>query len=260
MLLEICVDSVESAVTAERGGAQRIELCSDLLEGGITPSPGLLELVRKRLQIDIFVMIRPRGGDFCYTAEEFAVMKADIQYAKRLGADGVVLGILNADGYVDVPRTKELVELANPLPVTFHRAIDVSIDFADSLERIIASGAQRVLTSGGKRRVIDSIQRISDAIDLARDRITIMAGGGLSPENIRMVAEGTGAAEYHASLNTRISSPVRHRNHSLFLGLNMDREYSRYVVREEDVRALRGELDWVDGERSSTAQNAVNDA
>ncbi len=260
MLLEICVDSVESAIAAESGGAQRVELCSNLLEGGVTPSPGLLELVRKRLQIDTFVMIRPRGGDFCYTAEEFAVMKADIQYAKELGADGVVFGILDADGYVDVPRTRELVELANPLPVTFHRAIDVSIDFADSLERIIASGAQRVLTSGGTRRVMDSIQRIYEAIDSTRERITIMVGGGLSPENIRKVAEGSGAAEYHASLNTRISSPVGHRHRSLFLGLNMDREYSRYVVREKDVRALREELNWVDGERASTAQNAVNDA
>lgn len=260
MLLEICVDSVESAIAAESGGAQRVELCSNLLEGGVTPSPGLLELVRKRLQIDIFVMIRPRAGDFCYTAEEFAVMKADIQHAKELGADGVVFGILNADGYVDVPRTRELVELANPLPVTFHRAIDVSIDFADSLERIIASGAQRVLTSGGTRRVMDSIQRIYDAIDNTRERITIMVGGGLSPENIRKVAEGSGAAEYHASLNTRISSPVGHRHRSLFLGLNMDREYSRYVVREKDVRLLREELNWVDGERASTAQNAVNDA
>jgi len=259
-VLEICVDSVESAVAAERGGAERVELCSDLLEGGITPSPGLPELVRERVRIDIFAMIRPRGGDFCYTAEEFAVMKSDIAYAKQLGADGVVLGILDADGYVDVSRTRELVELARPLPVTFHRAIDVSADLADSLDRIVLTGAQRVLTSGGKRRSVDGMRDISNAIDRTQGRIAIMAGGGLSPDNIRTVAEGTGASEFHASLNTSIPSPVRHRSDSLFLGTDMERDYSRYVVREEDVRALREELDSIDNERTSVAENAVKDA
>jgi len=246
MLLEICVDSVESAMDAERGGAQRVELCSDLLEGGIAPSPGLIELVRKQVRIKMFTMIRPRGGDFCYTAEEFAVMKADIRHAKDLGADGVVFGILDADGYVDVARTRELVELARPLPVTFHRAIDVSADIADSLERVILSGAKRILTSGGRRRVAESMRDISDAIGRTQGRITIMVGGGLSPANIRMVAEGTGAAEFHASLSTRIPSPVRHRNDSLCLGPEIEREYSRYVVREEDVRAMREELNGID--------------
>lgn len=260
MLLEICVDSVESAIAAERGGAQRAELCSDLLEGGIAPSPGLLEQVRKRLRIDIFVMIRPRGGDFCYTAEEFMVMRSDIRYAKQLGADGVVLGILEEEGFVDVARTRELVELAKPLPSTFHRAIDVSVDLSDSLDRIMLTGAQRVLTSGGKRRAVDGQRDISDAIRRTQGRIAIMAGGGLNPENIRMVAEGTGAAEYHASLNTSIPSPVRHRSNSLFLGTDMERDYSRYVVREEDVRALREELDSIDNIRTSVAQSVVKDA
>jgi len=259
-VLEICVDSVESAVAAERGGAQRVELCSDLLEGGITPSPGLLELVRKRIEIDVFAMIRPRGGDFCYTDEEFAVMKADIEHAKQFFADGLVLGILDAEGYVDVERTRELVELARPLPVTFHRAVDVSADFADSLERIIATGAQRVLTSGGRRRVADSAQDISAAIERTRGRLTIMAGGGLNPENIRTVAEETGAQEFHASLNTSVESPVRRRNDSLFLGADLERDYTRYVVREEDVRALRDELTRVDGKRAAVTQSSLEDA
>lgn len=258
-VLEICVDSVESAVAAERGGAQRVELCSDLLEGGITPSPGLLDLVRKRVEIDVFAMIRPRGGDFYYTDEEFAVMKADIEHAKQFFADGVVLGILDAEGYVDLERTRELVELAKPLPVTFHRAVDVSADFADSLERIIASGAKRVLTSGRKRRVADSTRDISNAIARTQGRLTIMAGGGLNPENIRMVAEETGAQEFHASLNTSVESPVRRHNEALFLGADLERDYTRYVVREEDVRALREELDVVAGERAAVEQQPVRD-
>ena len=259
-VLEICVDSVESAVAAERGGAQRVELCSDLLEGGITPSPGLLERVRKRVGIDVFVMIRPRGGDFFYTAEEFAVMKADIEFAKRLGADGVVLGILDPEGYVDVERTRELVELAKPLPVTFHRAVDVSADLPDSLERIIASGAQRVLTSGGKRRAAESVAEIADAMRRTRGRLTIMAGGGLNPENIRALAEESGAEEFHASLNTGVESPVLRRNESLFLGADIDRDYTRYIVREEDVRALREGLDEVAGARETVGHRPVKDS
>ena len=242
-VLEICVDSVESAVAAERGGAQRIELCSDLLEGGITPSPGLLERVRKWLGIDIFVMIRPRGGDFFYTDEEFAIMKADIAHARDLGANGVVLGVLDQDGNVDVERTRKMVEQAQPLPVTFHRAVDVSANLADSLERIIASGARRVLTSGGKRRAADSTRDISQAIQKTRGRLIVMVGGGLNPENIAAVSRETGAAEYHASLNTGLPSPVRFKNQSLFLGADLEREYMRYVVREEDVRALLEALD-----------------
>ena len=246
-VLEICVDSVESAVAAERGGARRIELCSDLLEGGITPSPGLLERVRKRVGINVFVMIRPRGGDFCYTAEELGIMRADIEHVKQLGADGLVLGVLDTDGYVDVERTRELVELAGPLPVTFHRAVDVSADFADSLEKIIASGARRVLTSGGKRRAVDGTGDISVAIEQTRGRLTVMVCGGLNPDNIATVAEETGATEYHASLNTGVASPVRFRNDGLFLGADFEREYMRYIVREEDVRALREGLERANG-------------
>lgn len=251
-VIEICVDSVESAVAAERGGARRIELCSDLLEGGITPSPGLLEQVRKRVDIDVFVIIRPRGGDFFYTAEELAIMTADIEHAKHLGANGVVLGILDRDGYVDVERTRELVEQAKPLPVTFHRAIDVSADYSDSLEKIIATGARRVLTSGGRRRVVDSTRDISQAIRQTQGRLIVMVGGGLNPENVATVARETGAAEYHASLNTEVSSPVRFRNSSLFLGADLEREYMRYLVREEDVRALRDGLERANGRRSVT--------
>ena len=259
-VLEICVDSVESAVAAERGGAQRVELCSDLLEGGITPSPGLLERVRKRVGIDVFAMIRPRGGDFCYTNEELSIMKADIEYMKQLGADGVVLGILDTRGYVDVDRTRELVEQTKPLPVTFHRAIDVSADFSDSLERIIASGAQRVLTSGRKRRAVDSTRDISRAIQQTRGRLTVMVCGGLNPENITAVAEETGAAEYHSSLNSVVPSPVAFRNSELFFGADLEREYMRHIVREEDVRGLREGLKRANGGRPLLSRNFSENA
>lgn len=260
MLLEICVDSVESAIAAQRGGAQRVELCSDLLEGGITPSPGLLEMVRRLVEIEVFAMVRPRAGDFFYTNHELKVMKADIQHARRLGADGIVLGVLDADGYVDVPRTRELVELAAPLPVTFHRGVDVSADRIDSLERIVASGARRVLTSGGKRRVIEALSTVAEMIERAAGRITVMTGGGLNAENIRAVAEATGATEFHASLTTQLPSPVRYRSDSLFLGANMDRDHSRFVVREEDVRRLRDQLDLIESERTVTAEISLEES
>jgi copper homeostasis protein len=170
LTLEICVDSVESAIASELGGAQRIELCSDLLEGGVTPSAGLIQAARSQVGISIFVMIRPRGGDFFYTHHEFDAMKYDIIQAKYLGADGVVLGLLDPRGQVDVGRTRELVELAYPMQVTFHRAFDMSSNYRDSLERLIEAGVHRVLTSGRTQRIIEGVPCIARIVRAAAGR------------------------------------------------------------------------------------------
>jgi copper homeostasis protein len=251
MVLEICVDSVESAIAAERGGAQRVELCADLAEGGITPSAGLIALVRRRISIDLFVMIRPRGGDFYYTDQEFEVMREDIRQARAGGADGIILGLLDERALVDIARTRTLVELAGPLPVTFHRAIDMTPDPHAALEHVIATGAHRVLTSGGAPKVTRALSTVARMIEAAQDRIIIMAGGGISPTTVQSVAEGTGAREFHASLRTALPSPVQYQKPGVDMGEIRNREYLRYTVLEENVRALAQALLRMNGEQAA---------
>jgi copper homeostasis protein len=251
MDLEVCIDSVESAVAAERGGARRVELCSDLLEGGITPGAGLITTVRRRVAIDLFVMIRPRGGDFCYTAPEFEVMQEEIRQARRLGADGVVLGVLDEDGCVDVVRTGQLVELAAPLPVTFHRAIDMTPDLLVSLEAILATGASRILTSGGAPDATCGVAEIARMVQAANGRLTIMPGGGVSTDTIGAIAETTGASEFHSSVRTAFQSPVLFRKEEIAMGDIHDGEYRRFLVRAEEVRALVNVLDRLAAERAA---------
>ncbi len=238
MVLEVCADSVASAVAAERGGANRIELCSDLLEGGITPGPGLISVVRKRLRIDVFVMIRPRGGDFIYSADEFEVMQRDMDEARRLGADGFVLGMLNEHGGVDVDRTRELVQRASPLPVTFHRAVDMTPDLLAGLEDVISTGAKRVLTSGGAANIQEGSNMLRRLRLAASNRVAIMAGGGLTVDTLSRVAEVTGVTEFHASLRKALPSPGQFHKQGIAMGKVKDREYLRYVTLEEDVRAM----------------------
>lgn len=238
MVLEICVESVESAVAAERGGAQRVELCTDLMEGGLTPSIGLIAQIRRRIGIGLFVMIRPRGGDFCYTDQEFEVMQEDIRQAKRVGADGIILGILDEDARVDVRRTSALVELASPLPTTFHRAVDMTPDPCAALDEVVETGSVRVLTSGGASKATRGLHAVGRMVEEANGRITVMAGGGISQQTIANVAEKTGATEFHASLRTAVAGPMRYRRQGVQMGEVHDREYLRYQVLEENVRAL----------------------
>ena len=188
-VLEICVESVDHAVAAERGGADRIELCSDLPSGGITPSAGFMQTARRQVRIPIHMLIRPRPGDFCYSDHEFQIMRDDILAARQSGMDGVVLGILRPDGQVDVERTRSLVALAHPLPVTFHRAFDVSPDLDASLEDVILTRASRILTSGGQSRAIDALPTLARLIEKAKGRILVMPGGGINSDNVVRVAQ-----------------------------------------------------------------------
>jgi copper homeostasis protein len=254
MNLEICVDSVESAMAAERGGGHRVELCSDLLEGGVTPGAGLIASVRRRVGIELFVIVRPRGGDFCYSDIEFEVMREEIGQARRLGADGIVLGLLDLQGRVDVPRTSELVELARPLPVTFHRAIDMTPDLSAALMDVLETGATRILTSGGAPNVTRGTPQIARMVQAAKGRIAIMAGGGISAENIAAVAEATGVIEFHSSARTAFRSPVRFRKEGMAMGEVGDREYKRFIVREESVRALVSALEALAAKRVTAGQ------
>jgi copper homeostasis protein len=236
--VEICVDSVDSALAAERGGAQRVELCCDLVEGGITPSAGLIATVRQKIQTGLQVMIRPRGGDFHYSAEEFDIMRRDIRMAKQLGANGVVFGLLDLDGNVEVERTRELVELARPLNVTFHRAFDMARDLDQSLEDVIRTGADRILTSGAEVAAPDAVSILKRLIAAAGDRIIILVGGGMKPHNAPRVIAQTGAKEIHAGLRTTQKGPMRYRNEKLVMGTIAGLEYNRTLVLQEDVAAL----------------------
>jgi copper homeostasis protein len=236
--LEVCISSVESAIASERGGAQRVELCSDLVEGGVTPSAGMIRVTRESISIGLQVMIRPRGGDFLYSAEEFAVMKRDIVAAKELGANGVVIGLLDEDANVDLARTRELVELARPMNVTFHRAFDMSQDFFRSLEDIISCGVTRILTSGGKPRAEESVDTLAKLVAAARGRITIMACGEIEKHNVKRIIEKSRVPEVHAGLEAPVASTVRHRNEGIAMGSVQGREYERSLVSAETVRDL----------------------
>lgn len=197
ILLECCVASVESAVNAELGGAGRVELCSALELGGVTPSSAVIRLAREKIGVPLFVLIRPRGGDFHYSPLEVEVMKTDIAAARDLGADGIVLGILREDGNVDVERTAELIEAAGGASITFHRAFDSTPDPLAALETLRELGVNRVLTTGGADRAEESLTGLEKLAEAAAGRIGILPGGGINHENCRRIIEQTGAREIH---------------------------------------------------------------
>jgi len=211
-ILEVCVESVDGALAAQGGGADRVELCANLLEGGTTPSAGAIRHARQALHIGLHVMIRPRGGDFLYMETEFEVMKLDIENAKKAGANGVVIGMLRADGSVDEVRTRSLIELARPMSVTFHRAFDMARDPYEAMETLIMLGIDRILTSGQEISALEGLELISDLVRKAGDRIVIMPGGGITERNIRRIAERSCAAELHVAALASSEGSMRYRN------------------------------------------------
>jgi copper homeostasis protein len=203
-LLEISVATLGAALAAERGAADRIELCKDLSLGGLTPDADLFSAVRAQVRLPIFVMIRPCAGDFVYSTAELAKMKRSIASAKESGMDGVVLGVLTKDHRVDVERTRQLVELAKPLPVTFHRAFDEAADLRQALEGVIQSGAHRILTSGGAKSAPQGAAVLAELVAAAEDRVAIVPGAGINAVNVLQLARQTGAREFHSGLSTML--------------------------------------------------------
>ena len=235
--LEICANSVDSAIIAQKGGATRVELCENIYEGGTTPSYGAIKLAKQKLSIDINVIIRPRGGDFLYSDIEFDIMKQDIDFAKQAGVDGIVLGILNSDGSIDTKRLDELVKLAAPLPITFHRAFDVSRNPFQALEDIIGCGCRRILTSGQKNKAYEGIELLSRLVDKAKNRIIIMPGSGINETNICEIKEKTQATEFHVSLREPIPSSMIYRNKDV--NMSSINEIDEFEIMRTDYKRVR---------------------
>jgi copper homeostasis protein len=237
MLVEVCCFSLQSCLTAQRAGTNRVELCGGMAEGGTTPSAGLIKLVRQHLTIPFTVMIRPRGGDFLYHDSELAVMQADIEVTKTLGADGIVLGVLNPDGTIDEPTTRAFVQLANPLPVTFHRAFDMTPNPAEALEAVIRTGCARLLSSGQKPTAETGLPLLRALVEQAAGRIEIMAGSGINPTNAPIFAAANLPA-IHLTGKHVFDSKMTFRRNNLGMGISALSEYDRVEADEATIREV----------------------
>ncbi len=238
-IIEIATSDYNTTKAAVEGGADRIELCANLAEGGTTPSYAHIKKCREAFDVLLYPIIRPRGGDFLYNKDEFAIMENDIKLCKELGCDGVVIGLLNIDGTIDIARTAELAELAYPMGVTFHRAFDRCKDPFIALEELIEIGCERILTSGQVPSVNDGVDLITELNKKADQRIVIMPGSGVRKENIRMLSEKTGCTEFHSSLRSKIISPMLFV-HPGFAG--SEESYQNGFIDPEEVSALRNAL------------------
>lgn len=242
--IEICANSVESAVKAQEGGAYRVELCAGIPEGGTTPSFGDIRMARQLLQkTKLHVIIRPRGGDFLYSKLELDIMLHDIKVARQLGADGVVFGCLTAEGNVDVPAMKMLMNAVGDMSVTFHRAFDMCKNPQEALEQIIALGCNRILTSGQEPNAVKGIPLLKELVKQADGRIIIMPGCGVNPSNILQIAEETGASEFHFSGRSTYESGMIYRNPKVSMGGTVKiEEYEKDVTNPDIVKAALAEL------------------
>jgi copper homeostasis protein len=237
-LFEICVDSVDAALAAQEGGGDRVELCADLLEGGTTPSAGTVQLTLEALRIPVNVIIRPRGGDFCYSDAEFEVMRRDVEMAKSWGANGVVIGVLDPNGTVDVDRTQALVEAARPLSVTFHRAFDVTRNPFEALETLIGLGVDRVLTTGQESSALEGLELIAELVRQAGGRIIIMPGG-INERTASRIVAGSGAREFHFAALSSVNGRMAYRNPRVFMGGELrPPEYALSITDPASVRSV----------------------
>lgn len=238
---EICANSVESCLAAQEGGADRVELCAGIPEGGTTPSYGEIKLARKLLtKTKLHVIIRPRGGDFLYTPLELERMEEDIRICRELGVDGVVFGCLTEEGEIDREANRRLVELARPMSVTFHRAFDRTADPMKALEDIISLGCNRILTSGQQPKAIDGISLLAQLEKKLKEYplppIQLLAGSGVNEENIRQIFDATGIHEYHFSARANVVSKMKHYNHEVYMGAKGADESNSLVTSAEKVR------------------------
>lgn len=239
-IVEVCAFSLESCIAAEKGGAKRIELCNSIHEGGTTPSAGLIQLAKQRVSIEIYAMIRPRGGDFCYSNDEISVMEADIRMVKQCGCEGIVLGILQKDGRVNVSQTKALVALAKPMQVTFHRAIDMTPNYLQALEDIIETGCHRILTSGQKKTALEGMEAIEILVNQAKGRIEIMAGSGINAYNAKLLLH-TGVNALHLTGKSSRDSEMVYRKEGIAMGGLS--EVPEYEVVYSDFMKIRAVVD-----------------
>ncbi|MGV3490166.1 MAG: copper homeostasis protein CutC [Devosia sp.] len=236
--IEICVENTDGLIAAQNAGADRAELCASLLEGGLTPSWGMILEARRVATIPFHVIVRPRGGDFLYSDVEYTAMLADVRALKELGVAGVVIGCLTADGRIDEQRTTELVKAARPLAVTCHRAFDMTADYAEAIEALVRCGVDRVLTSGQRDTAVDGVDILADTVRLAAGRIGIMVCGGLDAGNIADVRRAVLPDEMHFAANRTEASGMIYRNPSVGMGgTALDREYTNTFTDEAAVRA-----------------------
>jgi copper homeostasis protein len=242
-LLEVCSASAEFAIAAVTAGADRVELCANLVEGGTTPSLAEVEVATERLDVPVMVMVRPRGGDFLYSDVEFEVMARDVTLIKEAGADGIVFGVLDAAGRIDRSRTERLIAAARPLPVTFHRAFDVSRDLSESLDTLLEMGVDRILTSAGRACVLDDLPLLTSLFERAGDAAVILPGGGIRGDNVGEVLAVPGVRELHIGASAYRASPMDFQVVDVPMGRAYEPdEYSREVADQALIRGVADAL------------------